>query len=179
VRKAGAKGETLFYFGPGIEKSMSWNIANKRVVDLIGPGRQTVLPPSIHPDTQAPYRWLGLDTLEDLAPDELPELSSDIIEKISAALRPFGYEPDAEPQERGGRSGGEAETPFRALNEAALADLDAWVPALALCRCRRGRRGGYEAVPGRARPDTTSERLPGRSMACRRMARSANTQRGL
>jgi hypothetical protein len=163
VRKAGAKGETLFYFGPGIEKSMSWNIANKRVVDLIGPGRQTVLPPSIHPDTQAPYRWLGLDTLEDLAPDELPELSSDIIEKISAALRPFGYEPDAEPQERGGRSGGEAETPFRALNEAALADLDAWVPALALCRCRRGRRGGYEAVPV-WRPSTTGRPLEKRHL---------------
>ena len=57
VRKTGARGETLFYYGPGITESQSWNIAGKRVVDLIGPGRQTVLPPTIHPDTAAPYRW--------------------------------------------------------------------------------------------------------------------------
>ena len=43
VRKTGARGETLFYYGPGITQSQSWNIAGKRVVDLIGPGRRTVL----------------------------------------------------------------------------------------------------------------------------------------
>src|SRR5262249_55442833 len=74
VRKTGARGETLFYYGPGITQSQSWNIAGKRVVDLIGPGRQTVLPPTIHPDTGAPYRWSGSETLEDLQPHELPTL---------------------------------------------------------------------------------------------------------
>ena len=33
VRKTGARGETLFYYSPGITQSQSWNIAGKRVVD--------------------------------------------------------------------------------------------------------------------------------------------------
>src|SRR6516225_11650882 len=93
VRKIGARGETLFYYGPGITQSQSWNIAGKRAVDLIGPGRQTVLPPTIHPDTGAPYRWSGSESLEDLQPHELPALPSDIAEKITAALLPLGYRP--------------------------------------------------------------------------------------
>ena len=49
-RKCGQKGETRFFHGPDITTSQSWNIDGKRVCDLIGPGRQTVLPPTIHPD---------------------------------------------------------------------------------------------------------------------------------
>jgi hypothetical protein len=75
IRKRGAKGETLFYYGPEITISMSWDIDDKRVVDLIGPGRQTVLPPSLHPDTGEPYVWTGSEALEDVAPNELPELT--------------------------------------------------------------------------------------------------------
>src|SRR5262249_31198886 len=87
-RPTRARGEPLFYYGPGITQSQSWNIADKRVVDLIGPGRQTVLPPTIHPDTGAPYRWSGSESLEDLQPHELPALPSDIAEEITAALLP-------------------------------------------------------------------------------------------
>jgi hypothetical protein len=63
VKKAGAKGETLFYRAPNLQPaesggtlSPSWNINNKRVCDFIGPGRRTLLPPTIHPDTKQPYR---------------------------------------------------------------------------------------------------------------------------
>src|SRR5262249_38230459 len=66
AKKRGAKGETLFFYGPEIKESKSWNINGKRVIDLIGPGRQTVLPPSLHPDTGSPYVWSGAETLEDL-----------------------------------------------------------------------------------------------------------------
>jgi hypothetical protein len=145
AKKTGAKGETLFYYGPEIKESRSWDIAGKRVFDLIGPGRQTVLPPTVHPDTKEPYRWSGPDALEDVAPQELPELGPDIVEKISAVLRPFGYEPPTERAAGNGAGNGD-DTPHRQLNEAALAELDAWIPALGLYRCRRTKRG-YEAVP--------------------------------
>jgi hypothetical protein len=60
VIKKGAKGSTRFYRAPSIEKSKSWDLTDAdgqkyRVCDLIGPGRQTVLPPTIHPDTGRPY----------------------------------------------------------------------------------------------------------------------------
>ena len=159
VRKTGARGETLFYYGPGITQSQSWNIAGKRVVDLIGPGRQTVLPPTIHPDTGAPYRWSGSESLEDLQPHELPTLPADIAERITAALLPLGYRPEPPPHEGGdgGDGDGNGDSPHRQLNNEALANLDAWVPALMLYRCRRTQKG-YEAVPT-WRPSTTGREL--------------------
>jgi hypothetical protein len=151
IKKRGAKGETLFYYGPAIDESKSWSIDGHRVVDLIGPGRQTVLPPTIHPDTGKPYTWTGDEALEDVTPDELPELTADILAKISAALAPFGYQA-AEPQAARGNGGDDA-SPHRQLNGAALANLSAWVPALGLYRCRRTKLG-FEAVP-MWRPSTT------------------------
>jgi hypothetical protein len=151
IKKRGAKGETLFYYGPTIDKSQSWNIDGHRAVDLIGPGRQTVLPPTIHPDTGQPYVWTGNETLEDVTPAELPELTADIVAKISAALAPFGYQ-ESEPHAARGNGGDDA-GPHRQLNETALANLGVWVPALGLYRCRRTKLG-FEAVP-MWRPSTT------------------------
>jgi hypothetical protein len=153
VRKRGQKGETSFYYGPEIEKSQSWDIDGKRVVDLIGPGRQTVLPPTIHPDTMQPYRWLTSETLEDVAPDDLPALPADIAEQITAALTPLGYHSEPAPHAVNGSG---SDSPYRQLNDQALANLAAWVPALNLYRCRPA-RGGYEAVP-LWRPSTTNRR---------------------
>ena len=150
IKKRGAKGETLFYYGPTIGTSRSWKIDGKTIVELIGPGRQTVVPPTLHPDTGRPYVWTGSETLEDVAPAELPPLNADIVEAITAALKPFGYE--AEPVV--GSNGDATDlSPHRELNEAALANLTAWVPDLNLYRCRPA-RGGYEAVPS-WRPSTT------------------------
>jgi hypothetical protein len=126
VRKRGAKGETLFYHGPTVSESKSWNVNNRRVVDLIGPGRQTVLPPSIHPTTGTPYVWLSEESLESWAPSQLPVLTLDVIQRITQALVPFGYEvPEA-------IAAAETDTPHRQLNEAALARLEMWVPGLRL-----------------------------------------------
>src|SRR5215510_6403421 len=147
VKKIGAKGETAFYYGPNITVSRSWNINGKRVCDLIADGRQTVLPPTIHPNTGAPYRWVG-DSLDIYDPDELPFLSADTIGNIDAVLIPLGWKPDPSPGKPG--NGGasfdaDADTPHRDLNNLALARLDCWVPKLGLYKCRPA-RGGYEAV---------------------------------
>ena len=65
VRKIGNRGETMFYYGADVPESKSWYINGKCIVELIGPGRQTVLPPTIHPETGAPYYWSGSARLED------------------------------------------------------------------------------------------------------------------
>ena len=155
VKKSGARGETRFYYGPGIA-SQSWSIAGQRMIEIVGPGRQTVLPPSIHPDTQAPYRWLTPDTLEDLQPQELPALPDNVAEQITLALAPFGVLPP-----RDNTAGGDDDSPHRQLNDAALASLATWVPALKLYRCR-GSRGGYEAV-ATWRPSSTGRPNNGRT----------------
>jgi hypothetical protein len=142
VRKIGQRGETLFYFAPQVTKSKSWTIDGQKIVDLIGPGRQTVLPPTVHPGTCKPYRWSGTKSLDAIKPNELPVLPADIVDQISAALVAFGCtgEQSAEPVFAA------EETPHRDLNDAAMANLAAWVPALPLYRLRAA-RSGYEAVP--------------------------------
>jgi hypothetical protein len=152
VRKKGAKGDTGFYYGPGIP-SRSWTINGRKVVEILGTGRQTVLPPTIHPEAGEPYQWTGSKTLEELRPEELPRLSADVVELIDAALAPFGYvppevrEPRREYDGLDGLDGYDAaDDPHRRLNEAALANLRDWVPALGLYNCRPRAGGGYEAV---------------------------------
>ena len=115
-----------------------------------------MLPPTIHPDTGAPYRWSGSESLEDVEPHELPTLPADIAEQDhggAAAVRiPSGTA--AARRGDGDDGDGNGDSPHRQLNNAALANLDAWVPALMLYRCRATRNGGYEAVPI-WRPSTT------------------------
>lgn len=154
VIKRGQKGETRFYLGTDIEPlekggtlSPSWNIDGKRICDIIGPGRQTVLPPTIHPDTKQPYQWIGADALQDVDPSDLTELPPDIFKQICAALAPLGWreEPAYKALPTGGNFGDGEKTEHRKLNESALANLDAWVPSLGLYRCKRYPQG-YEAV---------------------------------
>lgn len=88
VKKKGRKGFTAFYRYNG-EITKRWRSNGKTVVELLSTGTQTVMPPSIHPDTHQPYAWLTDDTLFDVRPDELTTLPTDFIEKVD---RLFGYE---------------------------------------------------------------------------------------
>jgi hypothetical protein len=163
AEKKGAKGGTGFYRGPDIP-SHAWMIDGRKVVEILGAGRQTVIPPSIHPDLGEPYRWTGPKTLEELRPEDLPLLPPDIIERISTALAPFGCTSSKassqEPREHAPHDGidadadADADTPHRRLNQTALDNLSLWVPALGLYRCRPRPGGGYEAV-ATWRPSTT------------------------
>lgn len=87
VKKKGAKGFTAFYRYNG-ESPKKWYKDGKAVVELLSTGNQTVMPPSIHPDTQQPYIWLTPDTLLDIKPEELPYLPTHFIEKVDNL---FGY----------------------------------------------------------------------------------------
>jgi hypothetical protein len=87
VKKVGAKGYTAFYRGVALV-SKKYLLDGVSVIEVLAQGKQTVLPPSIHPDGMA-YRWLTPDTLEDLTASELPELPHDIHDRIAKALEQF------------------------------------------------------------------------------------------
>ena len=59
VKKRGAKGHTGFYRFSN-QRSVKYSIGTESVLEVLSTGRQTVLPPSIHPDTKKPYEWLTL-----------------------------------------------------------------------------------------------------------------------
>jgi hypothetical protein len=87
VKKKGQKGFTAFYKYNG-ENTKRWYKDGKAIVELLSSGTQTVMPPSIHPDTKKPYTWLTEDTLFDISSDDLTELPKDFIDKVDIL---FGY----------------------------------------------------------------------------------------
>lgn len=146
VRKKGRTGQTCFYLAStGLAKAKFDDAEGKRLLDLLTHGRQSVLPPTIHPQSGQPYFWLTRDTLEDYDVADLPELPDDIVARLDAALAPFGHVPAELRVGPAGDATLAGESIHRALNDAALANLDAWVPALSLFGCTRS-AGGYRAV---------------------------------
>ena len=169
VKKRGRKGETLFFRNPHGVASKSFTLVRpdktrERLVDILAEGRQTVLPPTNHPDTGQPYIWTGDSALFEVEPADLPDLPANAHELIAAALADVGYSADMErvPIVGLARSSDDEKSPFRLLNEHALANLDAWVPRLPLCRLRRT-GAGFEAVAD-WRPSNTGRPLDRRKL---------------
>lgn len=87
VKKCGQKGYTAFY-RYNKEFTKRWRKDGQTCVELLSSGTQTVVPPSIHPDTRKPYYWITHDTLLDIKASELTYLPKDFIEKVDEI---FGY----------------------------------------------------------------------------------------
>lgn len=146
--KRGQKGESRFYLAPKTRKTRSYDGADGRLLDVLTgfDTRQTVVPPSIHPDTRQPYSW----TRGPVPAADLPVLTDEDMEAIEEALEQCGWS-------REGRSVSRPDRPARTntdidpdslwseVKTAAMGNLSAWVPALDLYGCRPA-RGGYEAV---------------------------------
>lgn len=159
VKKRGAKGFSAFYRGSPEITARSFNLGGDRVLDLLAYGKQTVIPPTVHPDTGKSYFWTeGSDTLLETDPKSLPILPGDIADRIASALEPFGY---VQPIE-GDVVFGDSDTAWREVNDAAMVDLDAWVPHLGLPRLRRS-GGGYRAVAA-YRPSGSGKPLEKRNL---------------
>lgn len=149
VKKRGAKGYSAFYRGSADIVSRPFSLVlpggfESRIIDLLAHGRQTVLPPTIHPDIQKPYEWLTEDTLLDTSPDQLPSLPDNISELLEAALKPFGHVKEFKPRVTRGEDVF-GETIWREINDFALANLDMWVPSLFGADAKRQHNGSYRA----------------------------------
>lgn len=84
-RKEGKPGKFSIFFkaGPNV-KTISCLRNGITLFDILWDGRQTILPPSIHPETKAPYKWIGLPL--EACIDDLPELDFKIIEHLIKEL---------------------------------------------------------------------------------------------
>jgi hypothetical protein len=140
VQKVGRKGYCSFYRASAAVESTSFNIAGERALDLLGHGRQTLLPPSLHPDTGRGYAWTTMATLEDTTADRLPLLPDDIAARLGDVLAPFGFTaPVIRPH--ADSDGGI----FREVNDVALQRLDDWVPYLGI-DAKRSSNGNWRGV---------------------------------
>jgi Bifunctional DNA primase/polymerase, N-terminal len=139
VEKCGAKGYTGFYRAPQAVVTRTFDVDSIRAVDLLARGRQTVIPPSLHPQTGRPYVWTTTLSLADVTLDRLPLLPDDIVERLSAALAPFGTIAVSEPVRRYDE---DYCGPWTETNDAALDNFDAWLPLLGV-QAKRERDGSY------------------------------------
>lgn len=144
VSKVGAKGYTDFYSSDGTIKPQKFfaSVNGKRstIFEVLAHGNQTVIPPSIHPDTLKPYTWknAGCD-LVSTPPEELPVLTQEKINELVEALKPFDIEVKTDHNsEIESRTGGEyvaGGNIFDDVNISALENPEAWVPDLNLYNC--------------------------------------------
>ncbi|PZO04676.1 MAG: hypothetical protein DCF29_10090 [Alphaproteobacteria bacterium] len=173
--KKGSKGETHFYAAPKSVTSRSFDDHRilresgmpRRLVDVLTGfnTKQTVCPPSVHPDGPT-YEWLA----GPVPAAELPVFDDDAMTVLEEALQEFGYDPDASRGGRGERkpyvpteAGSDSDDPFETAKRAALADLGAWVFDVQNLGGLRPARGGFEAVNLRrssssGRPDAVRKR---------------------
>ena len=63
--KKGKQGLTIFARGDENQKNKKLNRREDNgsistLVEILSTGSQTVIPPTVHPDTDAPYEWIGI-----------------------------------------------------------------------------------------------------------------------
>ena len=94
VRKRGARGYTVFFRLAHGQKIVTrkFSVHKKTVLEILSKGRQTVIPPSIHPETCKPYFWVSTQGLEDTRPYELGEVPDNLADSLEAALVKFEAE---------------------------------------------------------------------------------------
>ena len=126
AKRRGKKGFAA-YFRTKINKTarIKWvDAEGKTVVELLLKGTQSVLPPTIHPETNEPYIWLTPDALCDVPKDDLPELTGDHCQKLTDMLAVLGIKlagwQNTAQQPK--------ETTARDLNNMALSRLGDWLP---------------------------------------------------
>ena len=87
IAKRGKKGATFFVRA---DKSLRSRVLKSPVlgqsIDFLAINKQTVVPPSIHPDTEQPYVWFDKGLL-DIEPDELPLFTIDMFTFMDEAIR--------------------------------------------------------------------------------------------
>ncbi|WP_425991081.1 bifunctional DNA primase/polymerase [Afipia sp. DC4300-2b1] len=151
VGKRGRKGATYFFRSADSLPSKNYRTADKRgLLDLLAEGKQSVLPPSIHPDTGYPYLWTTLRTLLDTPLAELPEITGAHVAALEDVLRQFGWDAPDRAQTRGdgvqrpARSQGAA-SGDGAFDRAVTTARSHWLPSLDLHGLRRV-SGGWRSV---------------------------------
>lgn len=104
IEKIGLKGSSRFFLLNG-ETTRKFNLGDGNYLEILADGRQTVLPPSIHPDTQRPYVWVN-EPLHATNVEDLPTLPNDFVKRIEEKIAQLNLEgnTEASTKDRAGRN---------------------------------------------------------------------------
>ena len=90
IAKRGRKGRTDFYLDKtGTVRARKFSSDFGMLVEILARGNQTIVPPSLHPDTGLPYLWLGPHSLENTQLDRLPVIEPVIGDRFASVLMPW------------------------------------------------------------------------------------------
>lgn len=132
--KIGKKGMTLYYQYTDQVPTKSFGLDGERTraIEFFTIGKQTVLPPSIHPDTKMPYRWKDPEFSFAFHPSKAAPILT--VEAFSACAQIVGTKIKHIERMIEKRQLPDTPAPFHADNvwnelcTRALNNLDAWVP---------------------------------------------------
>ena len=120
VAKVGAKGFTSFYWDErGMIEAMKFKCGSDFFAEILVTG-QSVLPPTTHPETLLPYKWLTSATLFNTPVDQLPVISETHIQELKRALQPWLPKPEQHAVRRGYSAEAIADTSMAAYARTAL-----------------------------------------------------------
>ena len=179
VAKIGRRGNTIFLQSDKPIRSRNFLVNGAMKAQILSDGRQTVIPPSIHPDTKRPYAWETDRALFNTHLSALPVAPDNLVDLILLAIAGAGYTVDAEElkafAEPRAQPGFDEASPHWQINELAMRKVSAWVPDLNLYKWRRkvGRYASYEAVA------TWRESSTGRPLEQRKLNLSISGARGI
>jgi hypothetical protein len=90
VAKAGAHGFTCLYRSSVPITAVKFRPAGtpKPIVEILTSG-QSVIPPTVHPDTGRPYQWLTPRTLLDMRLEDLVPIDPEHVDALAKALEPW------------------------------------------------------------------------------------------
>lgn len=153
IAKKGEKGWTRFYQFNG-EPSCSFDVGGARVLDVLAEGRQTVIPPTIHP-TGCSYVWITEESLDSIfTTKELPKLPPDFLEQVTRVLAPYQTAHDIKHQKKTLAPRDDTDKIntdlsiqaeyFRDLNRVALDRIDDWVTKIV--PTARPDKDGYRCI---------------------------------
>lgn len=153
IRRRGAKGFAQpFLVADGLDLPSALWLDSKKTIEFLGVGRQVVLPPTVHPDTNQPYVWLTADTCENTSIVDLPVMDAELFAAIEDMLCFFGSVDTVREKPVRARTprdrSDDGEFQFAGLADqvdaAAFKAFDLWVPMLGLHEKRK--RDGYLAL---------------------------------
>jgi hypothetical protein len=122
VVKKGNRGATAFYRGR-VRARKLLGIAGHHLVEVLTSG-QAVVPPTVHPDTRQPYRWMTERTLFNTRVDELPEVTEADLTRLEEELKPYLKPQETYKNANGAahKASGTSDKRLRAYAESALDD---------------------------------------------------------
>lgn len=90
VAKFGSKGITKIYRMTRKTNNMFIHKENGCMLEFLCSSKYTIIPPSMHPNTGEPYKWIGGSLLDNL--DDIPVIKESHLKKIEEYMRSIGCE---------------------------------------------------------------------------------------